>query len=66
MNAAEFESIALAIGIPLLIGFMLFIIYDFANRSNAGTWGMFVLFFALGLGTLVFIVKTVLFEFMDL
>lgn len=66
MNAAEFESIALAIGIPLLIGFMLFIIYDLAKRSNAGKWGMFVLFFALGLGMLGFIVKTVLVEFMDL
>ncbi|ASP40745.1 hypothetical protein CHH28_19635 [Bacterioplanes sanyensis] len=66
MNAAEFENIAMAIGIPLLIGFMLFIIYDLGKRSNAGKWGMFVLFFALGLGMLGFIVKTVLVEFMDL
>ncbi|GGY38436.1 hypothetical protein GCM10011297_09510 [Bacterioplanes sanyensis] len=66
MHAAEFENLALMIGIPALICFMFFIIYDLGKRSNAGKWGMFVLFFALGLGVLGFIVKTVLVEFMDL
>jgi hypothetical protein len=50
----------------VLICFMMFIIYDLAKRSNAGKFGMFVLFFALGLGMLGFIIKTVLVEFIHL
>ena len=65
MNAAQFESLALNIGITVLIGFMFFIIYDLGKRSNAGKFGMFVLFFALGLGVLGFIIKTVLVEFWE-
>ena len=48
MHAAEFENLALMIGIPALICFMFFIIYDLGKRSKAGKWGMFVLFFAWG------------------
>ena len=66
MNAAQFESIAMNVGIFVLIGFMFFIIYDLAKRSNAGKFGMAVLFFALGLGMLGFIIKTVLVELLDL
>jgi len=65
MNAEQFEAISLNVGITVLIGFMMFIIYDLGKRSNAGKFGMFVLFFALGLGMLGFIVKTVLVEFLD-
>lgn len=66
MNISQFEDVAMEIGIFVLITFMLFIIYDLAKRSNAGKFGMFVLFFALGLGMLGFIIKTVLVEFMDI
>lgn len=62
MNAEHFESWAMNIGITVLIGFMLFIIYDLGKRSNAGKFGMFILFFALGLGMLGFVIKTVLVE----
>ncbi|MDK2778782.1 MAG: DUF2788 domain-containing protein [Pseudomonadota bacterium] len=65
MNAQHFETIALDVGITILIAFMMFIIYDLGKRSNAGKFGMFVLFFALGLGMLGFIIKTVLVEFLD-
>ncbi len=65
MSTQEFENLAMTIGITILIGFMMFIIYDLAKRSNAGKFGMFILFFALGLGMLGFIIKTVIVEFMD-
>lgn len=65
MNAELFEKWALDIGVTILIGFMLFIIYDLGKRSNAGKFGMFILFFALGLGMLGFVIKTVLVEFLD-
>lgn len=64
MNAEQFEVVAMNVGITVLIVFMFFIIYDLGKRSNAGKLGMFVLFFALGLGVLGFVIKTVLVEFM--
>jgi hypothetical protein len=66
MNISQVEGVGMEIGVAVLICFMMFIIYDLAKRSNAGKFGMFVLFFALGLGMLGFIIKTVLVEFIHL
>lgn len=62
MDIEQFESIALVVGITLLVGWMFFIIYDLGKRSKAGKFGMFVLFFALGLGVFGFLAKTVIVE----
>lgn len=64
MDIEQFENIALVVGISLLVGLMFFIIYDLAKRSNAGKFGMFVLFFALGLGVFGFLAKTIIVEFL--
>lgn len=66
MNAAQFESISMTVGIAVLIIFMFFIIYDLGKRSKAGKFGMFILFFALGLGVVGFLIKTVLVEVLGL
>jgi len=54
------------ISLPLLVGglilFMGWIVWDLAKKSNAGKFGTFVLFFALGLGVLGFVIKTVIVE----
>lgn len=51
---------------PLLIGalvlFMAFIVYDLSKQSKAGKFGTFILFSALGLGVVGFLIKTVLYE----
>ncbi len=60
MNFEQFEEAALMIGLAAIIGFMMFIIYDLGKRSKAGKFGMAVLFFALGLGMLGFVIKGVL------
>lgn len=60
MTFEQFEELAFYLGIAALIGFMMFIIYDLGKRSNAGKLGMGVLFFALGLGMLGFVIKGVL------
>ncbi len=60
MDFEQFEEIALMVGLVAIMGFMMFIIYDLGKRSNAGKFGMAVLFFALGLGMVGFIVKGVL------
>jgi Protein of unknown function (DUF2788) len=57
MTIAHFEQISLTLGITALCGFMLFIIYDLAKQSNAGRFGTFVLFGALGLGIFGFGIK---------
>lgn len=62
MDIEQFETLALVIGISVLVGWMFFIIYDLAKRSNAGKFGMFVLFFALGLGVFGFLAKTIIVE----
>jgi hypothetical protein len=60
MNIDDFESISLAVGLTVLISYMLFIIYDLAKQSKAGRYGYFVLFGALGLGLFGFVAKTVI------
>lgn len=62
MRLAEIETLALNIGLVLFAGYIFFIIYDLAKRSNAGKLGTAVLFFALGLGLAAFLVKTVAIE----
>lgn len=59
-----FETWSMNIGITLLISYMLFIIYKLGKESNAGKFGFFVLFLALGLGMFGFIAKTIIVEMM--
>jgi len=65
MNFEQFETWSLYIGIGGLIGFMIFIVWDLARKSKAGKLGTFVLFLALGLGLLGFVIKTVLVEIIE-
>lgn len=64
MRLAEVEAIALNIGLVVFAGFIFFIIYDLAKKSNAGKFGTAILFFALGLGLAAFLVKTIVVEMM--
>ncbi|EED31359.1 conserved hypothetical protein [gamma proteobacterium NOR5-3] len=45
------------IGVGGLILFMVFIIWDLAKRSNAGVFGTMILYIALALGVLGFVIK---------
>lgn len=45
--------------VSALILFMAFIVWDLAKKSKAGRMGTMVLFFALGLGVLGFLIKSV-------
>lgn len=62
MSIEEFESWSLTIGLAALVGYMAFIVYNLGKESQAGKFGMAVLFLALGLGLLGFVIKTVLVE----
>jgi len=62
MRLAEVEALMLNVGLAVFAAFIFFIIYDLAKKSNAGKFGTFVLFFALGLGLAAFLIKTVVVE----
>lgn len=66
MSFELFEEYSLVLGIGGLILFMIFIVWNLAKESKAGRFGTFILFIALGLGLLGFVVKTVLVEVMGL
>ena len=62
MNVQQIEAIMTPTLIGALILFMGYIVYDLAKQSKAGRYGTFVLFGALGLGVLGFLIKTVIYE----
>ena len=66
MSIEQFESWSLTIGISGLILWMLLIIWKMGQESKAGKFGYFILFFALGLGLLGFLAKTILVEVLGL
>lgn len=45
------------IGVGALVLFMVFIVWDLAKRSNAGVFGTAILYLALALGVLGFLIK---------
>jgi len=63
-DVVAFESWSMSIGVTFLILYMMYIIYKLAKESNAGKFGFFVLFLALGLGMVGFVAKTIIYEFM--
>lgn len=65
MTTAEFENYALVLGIGVLVLFMFFIVYDLSKKSDAGKFGTFILFFALGLGVVGFLIKIFLVDMID-
>ena len=65
-NMQLFEDISLFIGIGALVLGMAWIVWDLARRSNAGRFGTIMLFTALGLGVLGFLIKTVLVEMINI
>ena len=60
MSIAQFEEISLTLGIGGLVLYMLFILYKMAKESNAGKYGTFVIFMALGMGIIGFASKSVI------
>jgi hypothetical protein len=65
MTTEQFETWSLYIGIAVLIFFMFFIIYDLGKKSEAGKFGNFILFLALGLGMVGFLMKLLLQYFLE-
>lgn len=62
MSEAEFTTWSLRICLGVLVVFLGFIVWDLGKKSQAGKFGMFILFFVLGLGVMGFMFKNVLVE----
>ena len=65
MTIEQFEEWSLIIGVGGLVLFMAFIVWKLGRESRAGKFGMFVLFLALALGLLGFVIKLVLVEMLQ-
>ena len=57
IDESQVARLGLTWGLALLIGLMLFIIWDLARKSKAGRLGTFVLFFVLAFGMFGFLAK---------
>ncbi|WP_229802658.1 DUF2788 domain-containing protein [Parahalioglobus pacificus] len=53
------------LGVGGLILFMVFIVADLARRSHAGKFGTFILYIALAMGILGFLIKVVITYMME-
>ena len=60
MSDAWLTEYGVTIGVGTLIVFMVFIVWDLARRSNAGKLGTFILYIALAMGILGFLIKTII------
>lgn len=56
----QIANLGLTWGLGILIGLMLWIIWDLARKSKAGRFGTFVLFFVLAFGIFGFLMKNLL------
>ncbi|MBJ9977931.1 DUF2788 domain-containing protein [Pseudomonas sp. S75] len=65
MDPAVFEEWMMIILVSVLIGFMGFIVWDLAKKSQAGRFGTLILFVVLGLGVMAFIIKSLVVGFIE-
>ncbi|MCF7521142.1 DUF2788 domain-containing protein [Neisseria sp. ZJ106] len=66
MDEAVFSTWALRICLTVLIVFLGFIVWNLGKESQAGKFGMAMLFLVLGLGVFGFIFKEILINFLVL
>ncbi len=60
MTEAQFSELSISLLVPGLVGYMMFIIWKLARDSQAGKFGMAMLFLVLGLGIVGFAAKQVI------
>lgn len=60
VSEAMIVQLGLYVLLPVFIGFLFFIMWDMAKKSNAGKAGTFWIFVALGAGFVGFLFKIVI------
>lgn len=66
MSLVEVESYGMTIGLTLLIGLMVFIVYDLARHSKGGKWAYIALFGGLCFGIFGFVAKYIITMSLDM
>jgi len=66
MSIVELEEISLTLGIGGLMSMMVFILYKLGKDSDAGKFGTFVIFLALGMGIFGFATRSVITLIVDI
>ena len=62
MTEAQFADWSLKICLSVLVIFLGFIVWDLGKKTNAGKFGMFILFLVLGAGVIGLLLKDGLIE----
>ncbi|MEC7119220.1 MAG: DUF2788 domain-containing protein [Pseudomonadota bacterium] len=60
MSDAMITTIGMSIGIPIILAFLFFIIWDLAKQSKAGRFGTIMMFLILGGGFFSYLIKVFL------
>jgi hypothetical protein len=55
----------MSIGVPIILAFLFFIIWDLAKESKAGRFGTLMMFLVLGGGFISYIIKEVIIWWMS-
>ncbi len=53
-------KLGMSIGVPIILAFLFFIIWDLAKESKAGRFGTLMMFLVLGGGFISYIIKEVI------
>lgn len=65
MSEEQFAQISLYVCVGGLISYMVFIMYRLGKDSNAGKFGMAMIFLILGLGVFAFVGKEIAVHFLE-
>lgn len=57
MSDQMITAIGMGIGVPLILAFLFFIIWDLAKQSKAGRFGTLMMFLVLGGGFISYMIK---------
>ena len=57
MSDKMITAIGMGIGVPIILAFLFFIIWDLAKKSKAGRFGTLMMFLVLGGGFISYIIK---------
>ena len=57
MSDAMITKLGMGIGVPIILAFLFFIIWDLAKQSKAGRFGTLMMFLILGGGFISYIIK---------
>lgn len=65
LTDAMVTKIGMGVGVPIVLIFLFFIIWDLAKESKAGRFGTLMMFLVLGGGFISYIIKEVIVFFMQ-